>query len=191
MAPATRFRFRVESSFSVSGRGTAVIGTIVAGTVRVGDRLRLIGPDVVLTSPCVHVDAAPRVTGRAPDSPPAVALVVPDFDAGAIAEGDELASVEPVFCPRCGAVTELREDTRYCTRTGMDFSKVVGDELVRLVTDPPASVDRSDIKWGGRWNCPADGTRMSEADGRVTCGGCGRCLTRSLMYQLIELHVHR
>lgn len=42
---------------------------------------------------------------------------MPEFDAGAITEDDELAGVERVFCPRCGAVTEVREDTWYCGHT--------------------------------------------------------------------------
>jgi hypothetical protein len=44
---------------------------------------------------------------------------------------------------------------------------------------------------GGRWFCPADGTPMEEVAGVVACPRCSRSLTRSQIFQLVELHPHR
>ena len=41
--PAERLRLWVDRAFSVSGAGTVVTGTLTGGTVRVGDRLTLLG----------------------------------------------------------------------------------------------------------------------------------------------------
>ncbi|MEX3508524.1 selenocysteine-specific translation elongation factor [Kocuria carniphila] len=41
--PADRLRLWVDRAFSVSGAGTVVTGTLTSGTVRVGDRLLLLG----------------------------------------------------------------------------------------------------------------------------------------------------
>lgn len=45
--PAERLRLWVDRAFSVSGAGTVVTGTLTAGTVRVGDKLSLLGQDRV------------------------------------------------------------------------------------------------------------------------------------------------
>jgi hypothetical protein len=95
-----------------------------------------------------------------------------------------------MFCPRCGAPTEVRDARLYCTATDMDFSEVVHNELLAFVSSPPAQSDRSEVRWGGNWHCPFDATRMQENHGRLTCPACGRSLPPRLLYSLIEFHVH-
>ena len=45
--PVQRLRLWVDRAFSVSGAGTVVTGTLTAGTVRVGDKLSVLGQDRV------------------------------------------------------------------------------------------------------------------------------------------------
>lgn len=79
----------------------------------------------------------------------------------------------------------------YCTATKMDFSQVVGEELMELVANPPTPPTAAHVKWGGSWHCPADGTPMREIDGAVTCDACERSLPPRLLYGLVEFHIHR
>lgn len=95
-----------------------------------------------------------------------------------------------MYCPRCGAPTEVRESTLFCSSTGMDFSEVVHRELELVVASPPQDVARSSVRWGGSWHCPADATLMDEHEGRVSCHTCHRSLPGRLIYGLIEFHVH-
>jgi uncharacterized Zn finger protein (UPF0148 family) len=95
-----------------------------------------------------------------------------------------------MFCPRCGAPTEVREGHLYCTATEMDFSQVARQELTAVAERPPVEPEPSSVRWGGSWRCPADASLMSEADGHVTCPTCDRSLTPRLLYDLIEFHVH-
>jgi hypothetical protein len=95
-----------------------------------------------------------------------------------------------MFCPRCGAATEVRDSRLYCTGTDMDFSEVVAGELTSVVDSAPDPPTPSKVKWGGKWFCPADATRMHELGGIVECPNCRRSLPPRLLYGLIEFHVH-
>lgn len=95
-----------------------------------------------------------------------------------------------MYCPRCGAPTEVRESRLYCTSTGMEFSEVVHRELDLVVDSPPQDEERSSVRWGGSWHCPADATVMDEREGRVSCPACDRSLPGRLIYGLSEFHVH-
>jgi uncharacterized Zn finger protein (UPF0148 family) len=95
-----------------------------------------------------------------------------------------------VFCPRCGSTTSESDGRLICDGSGMDFSLAVRDALTEVVVRPAEAGDASKVRWGGTWHCPADATRMIEADGRVTCPSCKRALPPRVIYQLIELHVH-
>lgn len=92
---AARFRFRIDHIFTITGRGTAVIGFIEQGVVRTGDRLRLVcgdgaeGPAVV----CTSVDV-PRKVGWRPGDPVAVGLLVPDLGRHDAVRGDILIGEE-------------------------------------------------------------------------------------------------
>lgn len=68
--PAARepLRFRIESAFTLTGRGTVVLGEIEAGEVRVGDALRVAGTDVTFT--CAGISAV-----RTTDARPLVGLL--------------------------------------------------------------------------------------------------------------------
>jgi hypothetical protein len=54
-----------------------------------------------------------------------------------------------MFCPRCGSLTEVREDRLYCLASGMDFSPVVRQELTTVAESPRTEVDAVSIRWGG------------------------------------------
>jgi Elongation factor Tu domain 2 len=54
--PAGPFAMQVEDVFVIRGRGTVVTGTIVSGTVRVGDRLEVEGPKGAVTTKCQGVE---------------------------------------------------------------------------------------------------------------------------------------
>ena len=41
--PSARLRLWVDRAFTIKGAGTVVTGTLTAGTLRTGDRLRLVG----------------------------------------------------------------------------------------------------------------------------------------------------
>ena len=94
-----------------------------------------------------------------------------------------------VYCPWCGARTEVRESLLVCAATGMDFSGVVRRELKLVAASPPLAAKRSDVRWGGSWYCPADATLMEEAEGRVSCPTCARTMPPRLLYGLVEFHV--
>jgi translation elongation factor EF-Tu-like GTPase len=93
---ADRFRFRIDDVFAITGRGTVVAGFIEQGTVRAGDRLRLIrgdgteGPVVV----CRSVEFVDTPGWRQGD-PVTVGLIVPDLSGHDAARGDMLAGESP------------------------------------------------------------------------------------------------
>lgn len=94
-------------------------------------------------------------------------------------------------CPRCGDPMEIVGGEVTCRRGQMGLSKVVQDELEEIVQSPPRRLEPRDFRWGGRWHCPADGERMTEADGIVQCQSCQRCLPGQTLYALVELHPHK
>ncbi|MDK8307427.1 selenocysteine-specific translation elongation factor [Corynebacterium imitans] len=87
--PAARVRFWVDRAFSVKGAGTVVTGTLTAGTIRLGDTLRLGSRDVKvrgIQSEDAPVDAA-RPAMRA-------ALNLRDISAEEVRRGDALCTPE-------------------------------------------------------------------------------------------------
>lgn len=86
---------------------------------------------------------------------------------------------------------ELEDGRLVCRLGDMDLSQHAQDGLVSVVRSGPLEVAPSRVRWGGSWYCPADGSRMREAGGRVVCPGCSRVLPGGLLYELIEFHVHR
>src|SRR5580700_9215189 len=80
------FRFAVESVFTITGRGTAVIGYIQVGTIRTGDMLKIIREGEDLTTKCTGVESV--YSGQlAPEDPVPVGLLL-DLDRSQIAAGD-------------------------------------------------------------------------------------------------------
>lgn len=61
--PSAPVRLWVDRAFSVTGAGTVVTGTLTAGTVRVGDVLRLDGRDVRVRGLQVHGEDVARAAG--------------------------------------------------------------------------------------------------------------------------------
>jgi translation elongation factor EF-Tu-like GTPase len=80
------FRFTVESVFTITGRGTAVIGYIQAGTIRTGDMLKVIRKEGDLTTSCKGVESVCRPQ-LAPKDPVPVGLLL-DLDQSQITAGD-------------------------------------------------------------------------------------------------------
>jgi hypothetical protein len=74
---AARFRFKIDDAFTITGRGTAVVGFIEQGAVRVGDRLQLIRSDgnIGPVIACRSVEFVDR-TGWRPGDPVTVGLIV-------------------------------------------------------------------------------------------------------------------
>ena len=84
------FRFRVASAFSLTGRGTVVLGYIEAGTFSVGDRLRVDrqgGPVGV----CEDWGGT-RMADWTPGDPVLVGLKRPALARDDVSEGDFLVS---------------------------------------------------------------------------------------------------
>jgi translation elongation factor EF-Tu-like GTPase len=83
------FRFTVDAVFSITGRGTAIIGFIEAGTIRVGDMLRVIKGDGDLTTRCKGVESV-RQASWTPGDPVPVGLLV-DLARSEVKAGDVIA----------------------------------------------------------------------------------------------------
>lgn len=90
------FMLNVESAFRITGRGTAILGTIEQGILHVGDQLEVIQPGSSGTAPpprlrCRGYDAAPRAAGRDPALEPLLGVLVgPDIDPDVIKPGAKL-----------------------------------------------------------------------------------------------------
>ena len=95
-----------------------------------------------------------------------------------------------MFCPKCGSTTVSADGRTVCSRTGMDFSIKVAEELAAIVAGPPRVSTPITYKVGGSWHCPADGQPLIESPGRLACPACNRDLPSLVIYQLIEFHAH-
>src|SRR5450432_3755230 len=93
--------------------------------------------------------------------------------------------------PRCGRPMSESPGPAAYREGGMELAQAVYDALHTVLNGEPASVAASSVRWGGEWHCPADGTPMQESQGQVRCPACGRNLPGSILYQLIEFHIHR
>jgi len=96
-----------------------------------------------------------------------------------------------VHCPRCGRRMAEGPLTSVCGYGVMELSQVAHRALRAVADSDPVAATESSVRWGGEWYCPADGSRMHESRGQVRCPACGRHLTGSILYQLIEFHTHR
>jgi hypothetical protein len=86
---------------------------------------------------------------------------------------------------------ELVDDTMTCVVGDMQLSEVMANELAAIAANPPSPSEPSTVLGNGRWYCPADGALMTKLHDRVECPRYSRFLTRAVLYQLIEVHVHR
>ena len=78
-----------------------------------------------------------------------------------------------------------------CVVGGMQLSPAMRTELVELVTSEPGPPGRpATFRWGGTWHCPADGSAMVEAKGRLSCPRCSRHVSTRILYQLVEFYSH-
>ncbi|WP_040816627.1 hypothetical protein [Nocardia concava] len=87
------FRFPVEDVFTLTGRGTVAAGHIESGTVRMGDRLRIVRADgrPGPSGTCSWVDVPCRIGRRAPE-PTFIGLIFRDLKKSDFAPGDVLVS---------------------------------------------------------------------------------------------------
>ncbi|MEV5972822.1 elongation factor Tu [Streptomyces sp. NPDC051921] len=83
------FLMPVESVLTISGRGTVVTGAIERGTVRVGDRVELLGPDTETVVTGVETFGRPMESAQAGDN---VALLLRGVPRGAVRRGHVVAA---------------------------------------------------------------------------------------------------
>jgi hypothetical protein len=72
----------------------------------------------------------------------------------------------------------------------MQLSDLMTQQLEAWVTADPTPESPRAIRWGGVWHCPADGSRMNESDGVISCDTCGRHLPPRFIFPLVEFHQH-
>ena len=93
----------VDHCFSIKGQGTVMTGTILSGSVSLGDSVEIPTLKVSLASPFL---LAPRLAGREGDSPRACAAAGP-APRGPALPGSSFSPVLPPFwncrSPRCSA----------------------------------------------------------------------------------------
>ncbi|MFJ9809670.1 elongation factor Tu [Streptomyces sp. NPDC101158] len=83
------FLLPVESVLTITGRGTVVTGAIERGTVRVGDRVELLGPDTETVVTGVETFGRPMESAQAGDN---VALLLRGVPRGAVRRGHVVAA---------------------------------------------------------------------------------------------------
>ncbi|MFJ3905613.1 elongation factor Tu [Streptomyces sp. NPDC090025] len=89
------FLLPVENVLTITGRGTVVTGAVERGTVRVGDRVAVLGADTETVVTGVETFGRPMESAQAGDN---VALLLRGVPRGAVRRGDVVAapgSVEP------------------------------------------------------------------------------------------------
>ncbi|MFF5972972.1 elongation factor Tu [Streptomyces sp. NPDC012769] len=82
------FLMPVESVLTITGRGTVVTGAVERGTVRVGDRVAVLGADTETVVTGVETFGRPMESGQAGDN---VALLLRGVPRGAVRRGDVVA----------------------------------------------------------------------------------------------------
>ncbi|MFI8824961.1 elongation factor Tu [Streptomyces sp. NPDC053431] len=83
------FLMPVESVLTITGRGTVVTGAVERGTVRVGDRVELLGPDSETVVTGVETFGRPMESAQAGDN---VALLLRGVPRGAVRRGHVVAA---------------------------------------------------------------------------------------------------
>lgn len=86
-APPDAFRFVADVAFTLTGRGTTVVGRIESGVVHVGDLLRLERGGRVANFACEGVSGV-RMSEWRPGEPQTVALLVPALNKADVQQGD-------------------------------------------------------------------------------------------------------
>jgi selenocysteine-specific elongation factor len=84
---AGRFRLAIDRSFTLSGAGVVVTGTVLSGAVRVGDRILVSPSGLAARVRSIHAQNRPAEEGRAGDRC-ALNLVGEDISKEAIRRGD-------------------------------------------------------------------------------------------------------
>jgi translation elongation factor EF-Tu-like GTPase len=95
-AEGGQFRFRIDGVFTITGRGTAIMGFIEQGTVRVGDTLQIVradgtaGPDFT----CRGVESVRQADWR-PGDPVPIGLLAGNLLRHEVGQGDYLIGTIP------------------------------------------------------------------------------------------------
>ena len=88
-----RFRLAVDRSFTLAGAGVVVTGTVLSGSVNVGDHVRVSPSGLTARVRSLHAQNRPVETGLAGDRC-ALNLTGPDISRGAIRRGDVVVDPE-------------------------------------------------------------------------------------------------
>ena len=91
-----QFRFIVREAFTITGRGTVVMGFVDAGRIHVGDDLALVHDDTARIVRCRGVEMVNRKPYR---SPPDLGLLIPELAPTDVRAGDVLRSAQPPELP--------------------------------------------------------------------------------------------
>jgi hypothetical protein len=82
------------------------------------------------------------------------------------------------------------ESEMTCLVGHMGLSQSVRRGLEEIVALPPTLPEPMKVRVGGEWHCPADGELVVEDHGLMQCSVCGRYLTPSIIYGVVEFHFH-
>lgn len=94
--PGEPFLLPVDHTSPGTGEGTLIAGTIERGTVRSGDRVQVVGPDIETAVAGLETFGRPRARAEAGDP---VALLLPDLPRAVLRPGD-LAAAPGSLTPR-------------------------------------------------------------------------------------------
>jgi ribosomal protein S27AE len=100
-----------------------------------------------------------------------------------------------MYCPRCGEPMVLINDRWECPVGEMRLSEK-SQELIAhwcsTAPEPSETLRELSFNIGGNWWCPFDGSEMDWSPTHYpSCSHCGRTLTMTQIYPLVELHSHR
>ena len=92
-SPGTRFRLAVDRVFTLAGIGVVATGTVLSGSVRIGDRVQISPSGLMARVRSVHAQNAEAEIARAADRC-ALNLAGPDIEKEAIGRGDVVLDPE-------------------------------------------------------------------------------------------------
>jgi len=89
------FSMTVDDVFSIKGRGTVVTGRLASGSVRVGDRLVIIGASGTHPTECAGIEAFRKKLDSASTVGETIGVMLKDVDKSHVAPGDQLRLAVP------------------------------------------------------------------------------------------------
>ncbi|MDB5465021.1 MAG: Selenocysteine-specific translation elongation factor [Phenylobacterium sp.] len=147
----TRFRLAVDRAFTLQGVGVVVTGTVLSGTVRVGDQLLISPSGLPARVRSLHAQNRPAETGRAGDRC-ALNLTGPGVSKEAVRRGD-MALDPALHAPTERIDARLRLLAGEAKPVGQWFpvrlhhaATEVGARIVLLSEDPIAPGSEGDVQ---------------------------------------------